>query len=90
MPSQGKKDSPGYHLATIAKGELGELSKIMEEVEEAMDAQAQQAHVMVLVELSDTVGAIEAYLARHHPSIALEDLRKMATITKRAFDNGRR
>lgn len=50
----------GYHLATINKGVLGELSKVREEVEEAMDAQAQGVKIMLLVELSDMIGAMKA------------------------------
>lgn len=60
--------NPGYHLATIPKGELGELSKLSEEALEALDAQAQDAQVMVLVELADLAGALDAYLARHAPA----------------------
>ena len=81
---------PGYHLRQIPKGKLGELSKIQEELEEAMDADEQGSAIMVLVELSDLVGAIEAYLLHHHPSVSLSDLQKMAAITKRAFESGRR
>ena len=81
---------PGYHLARIEKGELGELSKIREELEEALDADVQDASVMVLVELSDMMGAVQAYLEKHHPSISVDDLVKFSRITKRAFVNGRR
>jgi len=45
---------------------------------------------MILVELSDILGAIEAYLDKHHPGMKLDDLKKMSDITKRAFINGRR
>lgn len=83
-------EKPGYHLAQIAKGELGELSKVREELDEAFDAQEQQASVMVLVELSDMLGAVQAYLEKHHPSITLDDLLRFSKITQRAFQNGRR
>lgn len=83
-------EKPGYHLVEIEKGEVGELSKIKEEIEEAMDAKMQSSELMVLVELSDAVGAIEAYLLKYHPSFSLRDLQIMAGITKRAFENGRR
>lgn len=83
-------ENPGYHLRTIPKGELGELSKVYEEVLEALDADAQGASIMVLVELSDLLGAIKAYLAKHHPSIGLEDLGAFSSITARAFASGRR
>lgn len=81
---------PGYHLKVIPKGDLGELSKIQEELDEAVDAEEQGVSVMVLVELSDLVGAVEAYLAKHHPGTTLEDLQKMAAVTRRAFQSGRR
>jgi len=82
--------NPGYHLVAIDKGQLGELSKIQEELHEAVDAEAQGVKLMVLVELSDLVGAVEAYLAKHHPSTTLDDLKKMSAVTHRAFQSGRR
>ncbi len=45
---------------------------------------------MALVELSDLLGAIGAYLKKYHPSITMDDLAKMREITERAFINGRR
>jgi phosphoribosyl-ATP pyrophosphohydrolase len=81
---------PGYHLRPIERGVLGGMSKIMEEAEEAVDADMQGCDVMVLVELSDLYGAIKAYLAKNHPSITMESLALMSSITERAFVNGRR
>ena len=81
---------PGYHLTNIPKGVLGESSKILEELLELQDAEAQQARVMALVELSDLIGAIEHYLARHFPDMSLSDLTTVSAITQRAFRNGRR
>lgn len=43
-----------------------------------------------LGELSDLVGAVEAYLAKHHPGTTLDDLKKMSDVTHRAFQSGRR
>lgn len=80
----------GYHFARIKKGELGELSKVREELEEALDAYAQGVEIMILLELSDLVGAIDAYLKKHHPSLDLVDLVRMAQITARAFESGDR
>jgi hypothetical protein len=79
-----------YHLADIVKGELGELSKVREEIEEAIDAEQQNCDIMVLVELSDVIGAIDMYLQRKHPTITLESLRVMSAITQRAFKSGGR
>jgi hypothetical protein len=84
------KGKPGYHLAEIPKGEVGEVSKIVEEALELQDFDQQRTAVGGLVELSDLVGAIEAYLAKHHPSIGLSDLKTFADITKRVFENGHR
>jgi hypothetical protein len=81
---------PGYHLAPIAKGVLGEPSKILEEVHELIDAVAQDARVMELVELSDLMGAVEAFLQKRHPGYTLDDLMTFSAITKRAFVNGHR
>lgn len=81
---------PGYHITAIPKGIIGESSKILEEVLELQDAELQNTSIMALVELSDMIGAIEHYLARHHPSVSLDDLITMSRITQRAFANGHR
>lgn len=80
----------GYHLSNIEKGVVGELSKVYEEIEEVKDADAQGAELMVLIELSDVIGAIDLYLKRHHLSIGLKDLIAMSSITQRAFLSGGR
>lgn len=80
----------GYHIDVIAKGEMGEFSKIMEEVLELQDAIKQDAKVMVLCELSDIVGAMEAYLEKHYPYTKLADLIQMSNLTRRAFGDGSR
>ena len=83
-------DNPGYHLVAIPRGELGELSKIREELDELADAMAQGSRVMALVELSDMMGAVQAFMARHLPGTTMQDLLTFSDITKRAFVNGRR
>lgn len=80
----------GYHLANINRGVFGEDSKIFEEVDEFADALDQGVVLMALIELSDLVGAIKGWLAKHHPSITLADLDKMAEVTKRVFESGHR
>jgi len=80
----------GYHISSIEKGALGEASKVKEECQEFMDAVNQKVPIMALLELSDMVGAIEAYLVKYHKSISLHDLKAMSVVTKRAFDNGHR
>lgn len=81
---------PGYHLAQIARGIYGDLSKVYEEVDELKDAEEQGNRLMVLQELSDTIGAIRGFLQQHHPEITLTDLIIMADATRRAFRTGAR
>jgi hypothetical protein len=83
-------ETVGYHIAKIPKGTIGQLSKIREELLEAEDAEQQGCKLMVLLELSDMVGAIEAYLEAQHPGMTLQDLQQMAAITQRAFRSGLR
>ena len=54
----------GYHIREIKKGIVGEFSKVAEEFLEFEDAVEQSSVVMALVELSDLVGAIEAFFAK--------------------------
>jgi hypothetical protein len=85
-----QSENPGYHLDLIPRGTLGEPSKILEEVLEFLDAHRQRVKVMELVELSDLMGAVKAYLAKHAPDHDLDDLLSMSEVTERAFKNGRR
>jgi hypothetical protein len=80
----------GYHIKKIKRGEVGEISKIKEELDEVYDASEQKSSLMILLELSDLIGAINEYLIKHHPSININDLIKMSEITKRAFLSGER
>lgn len=78
----------GYHLKEIEKGTLGLFSKIKEEFLEAEDAMEQDNPLMCLMELSDLLGAIEAFANKHN--LTLEELITMKNATKRAFESGRR
>lgn len=80
----------GYHIAEIKKGKFGDLSKLQEELDELKDCEDQQNKIMALVELSDLYGAIKGYLAKHIPSMTMEDLRIMSEATERAFKDGTR
>ncbi len=77
-----------YHLSDIPKGIFGEFSKIEEEFLEAADAFDQKNPLMVLQELSDMLGAIEAYAKQYN--LTLGDLITMKDATKRAFESGHR
>lgn len=82
--------SNGYHSINIPKGVLGETSKIEEEFKEFQDALSQNAVLMSLCELADLMGAIKAWLAKHHPTITILDLIHMSELTARAFRDGKR
>lgn len=78
----------GYHRRVIPKGQLGNASKITEEYEEFIDACDQGNKVMALIELSDLLGAIDAYVRNWNMDIS--DLLEMTEATQRAFRTGRR
>jgi len=78
----------GYHKTEIPKGTLGEFSKIEEEFNELRDAHSQSNKVLEICELSDMLGAIEAYAAKWNLSLA--DLEQMQKSTASAFNDGQR
>lgn len=78
----------GYHVNAIPRGVYGNPSKIEEEFLEFKDAIQQGNKLMALIELSDLIGAIEAY-AENNGS-ALDDLLTMSAATNRAFNDGTR
>lgn len=81
----------GYHKREIRKGVYGEISKIQEELQETEDAESQKNPVMVLVELSDILGAIDGYLKKKFKGVVtLDDLVTMARATQGAFESGAR
>lgn len=88
--SENEKNLPGYHLRDIQKGIFGRISKIREELEELEDAHDQGNKIMALCEVADLYGAIEGYLELFHPATSMDDVKKMAEATKRAFESGRR
>lgn len=78
----------GYHKTKIAKGELGTPSKIREELLEYEDAILQNNKIMVMLELSDLYGAIEALADKYN--LTMNDLKIMSDATKSAFKDGTR
>lgn len=78
----------GYHITPIPRGVYGQASKIEEEFLEFKDALLQNNKLMSLIELSDLIGAIEAYAVNNGSS--LNDLLVMLHATKRAFNDGTR
>ena len=61
----------------------------MEEMEELLDAHDQDAKIMILCELADLYGAIEAYVYNHH-NLTMRDIVQMSNLTKKAFQDGTR
>lgn len=84
------KKQNGYHVTNIKKGVLGSSSKIQEELDELIDAENQKNKILALNELSDIIGAIDAYLSQNFSEISLNDLIKMSNSTKSAFSSGDR
>lgn len=82
------KKLSGYHVTDIKKGVLGSSSKIQEELDELIDAESQKNKILALNELSDIIGAIDAYLSQNFSEISLDDLIKMSNATKSAFSSG--
>lgn len=78
----------GYHIRKIEKGKLGEFSKIKEEYEELLDGFEQGNKLLQLIEMSDLLGAIDAYATQFN--LSLKDLVKMKNSTKSAFEDGDR
>lgn len=86
----GPPDKHAYHQGEIPKGKTGYFSKIWEEVHEAKDAHEQGNTVMLLVELADTLGAIECFLEKNIPGVKLEDIVRQAQATNAVFRAGGR
>ena len=78
----------GYHKTDIPKGEIGKFSKIKEEFLELEDAVNQGDLILQFCELSDMIGAIEAYIAPR--GLDLVDLKKFSDKTISAFKEGKR
>lgn len=79
----------GYRKINIDKGELGEFSKIKEEYYELTDAVDQNTKVLMICELCDLIGAIEAFSEKHF-NLTLNDLIHMKQLTKSSFEEGKR
>jgi len=67
-----------FHKAIIQKGIYGQLSKIKEELDEAYDAESQNQDLMLLIELSDIIGAVEGVSKKY--GFTLEQLMKFAKL----------
>jgi uncharacterized Zn finger protein len=69
----------GYHINEIPNGIFGTFSKVIEEFLEFEDSIEQKSVVMELVELSDLIGAIEAFLDRNSNESLNDILEKIKT-----------
>ena len=64
------------------------LMRIREEFEELLDGVEQNNKVLIICELCDMLGAIEAYASKFN--LTLSDLEQMMNCTKSAFIEGKR
>lgn len=78
----------GYHKREIQKGVFGEFSKVQEEFEELKDGYDQKNKILQIVELTDLLGAIEAY--GNKLGVSMTDMLSMMEATKKAFKDGDR
>jgi hypothetical protein len=91
LEHSGIATTPGYHVEEIPRGTYGEISKILEEAAELKDATEQSNVVMVIIELSDLIGAIDGYMEKYYgDKLTIDNLLTMAEATKRAFKSGHR
>lgn len=87
IASQKRK---GYHEDfNIPKSVFGSFEKVLEEVWEIRDAVYQDNNLLICCEMADLIGAIDEYSSSNF-GLGIEDLRKMAQLTKRAFEAGSR
>jgi len=70
-----------FHKRKIKKGVFGELSKIQEELDEAFDAEEQGQDLVLIIELSDLVGACAGVAKKY--GITLKQLVKFAELRSR-------
>ena len=78
-----------YHLKPIlTQGVFGQPSKIREELEELEEALDQPNRLLALCELADLYGALEEVAVNLGTN--MEELKKMAEATRRAFLSGAR
>jgi hypothetical protein len=53
----------------IKAGVYGEMSKIQEELDEAIDAESQGQTLLLMIELSDIIGAVAGVAEKHGTSL---------------------
>ena len=70
-----------FHKKNITKGIYGELSKIQEELDEAFEAQEQNQELMLLIELSDIIGAVEGVSKKY--GFTIEQLLQFSRLRSR-------
>jgi hypothetical protein len=75
----------GFHVSKIKKGVYGELSKIQEELDEAVDASLRGHDLMLIIELSDIIGAVEGVSLKY--GFTVEQLLKFARLRTEVIKN---
>lgn len=81
-----KKKHHHFHKRDIPEGVFGDFSKIEEEFFEAKDAVEQDVKVMLLIELTDLLGAIRGYMDKNYPGIGFDGLVKMMQLHHKVIE----
>jgi hypothetical protein len=74
-----------FHKREIKKGVYGDLSKIQEELDEAYDSEEQGQDLMLLIELSDIVGACAGVAKKY--GLSLDQLVTFAKLRSEVAEN---
>lgn len=72
-----------FHVHPIRSGVYGELSKVQEELDEAVDAETRGQEILLLIELSDIIGAVAGVAERHGHT--LESLIQFSELRRSVF-----
>lgn len=72
-----------FHVMPVRQGTYGELSKIQEELDEALDAETRGQKLLLMIELSDIIGAVAGVAERH--GYSLDDLIQFSELRRNVF-----
>ena len=72
-----------FHVMPVRRGTYGELSKVQEELDEALDAETRGQKLLLMIELSDIIGAVAGVAERH--GYSLDDLIQFSELRRNVF-----
>lgn len=73
---------------SIPKGVDGEVSKIVQCSAQMADAQLTRNPILALNDAACVVGAVKTWLRKHHASLTMDDLLKMAEVHEQVMRPG--